>query len=133
MDHIVLGPQGEVKLMGIISTQLRKRYHSVLYTPYWIAPEVMCGRKYDGRADVWSLGISILDMAEGEPPYIEYTPYLAMFKIATVGAPKLKEPGKWSSAFLDFTARCLESDELKRPTVQELLEVGSLPIFPGPC
>ena len=72
--------------------------------------------------DLWSLGIASIEMAEGEPPYLDYPPLRALFLIATHGSPTLKEPHKWSETFKDFMARCLEVNTVARATAEELLE-----------
>jgi serine/threonine protein kinase len=65
----------------------------------------------------------VMEMAEGEPPYMEYPPLRALFLITTKGIPPLKEPNKWSPDFLDFYSKCLEKDVEKRPDANELLQV----------
>jgi serine/threonine protein kinase len=80
-----------------------------------MAPELIRGQDYDTRVDVWSLGVMAIEMAEGEPPYLEYPPVRALFLIATNGCPKIGDPGAWSSLFIDFMDRCLDMDPVKRP------------------
>jgi serine/threonine protein kinase len=73
--------------------------------------------------DIWSLGIMVMEMAEGEPPYMEFPPLRALFLITTKGIPGLKQPEIWSDEFKDFVAKCLEKDVQSRPTSEELLQV----------
>lgn len=87
------------------------------------APELIRGQEYDTKVDIWSLGIMIMEMAEGEPPYMEFPPLRALFLITTKGIPDLKEPSKWSQNFQNFVALCLEKDPSQRPDALELLKV----------
>jgi serine/threonine protein kinase len=64
-----------------------------------------------------------IEMAEGEPPYLEYPPLRALFLIATSGPPQLKEPHKWSAEFKDYLARSLETEVERRASSEELLSV----------
>jgi len=72
-----------------------------------------------------------MEMAEGEPPYMEFPPLRALFMITTKGIPGLKEPQKWSREFQSFVAQCLEKDAERRPDAVELLKVTSelMPCF----
>jgi len=87
-----------------------------------MAPELIRGQNYDTQVDIWSLGIMCMEMAEGEPPYMDFPPLRALFLITTKGIPDLKEPDRWSSAMRDFIAKCLEKDPAKRPTATEMLK-----------
>ena len=93
-----------------------------------MAPELIRGHDYGTKVDIWSLGIMIMEMAEGEPPYMEYPPLRALFLITTKGIPDLKEPSKWSSEFRDFLKKCLTKDVNQRPDGPTLLKVNSLSI-----
>lgn len=124
-DNVLLQSNGAVKLadfgyMAQLTEEMVKR-NSVVGTPYWMAPELIRGHSYDFKVDIWSLGIMAIEMAEGEPPYLEYPPLRALFLIATSGAPTLKEPHKWSAEFKHFLARCLDIEVEKRATAEELL------------
>lgn len=125
-DNILLSMRGDVKLADFgycaqLTEQASKR-NSVVGTPYWMAPELIRGMDYGTGVDLWSLGIASIEMAEGEPPYLDYPPLRALFLIATHGSPTLKEPHKWSETFKDFMARCLEVNTVARATAEELLE-----------
>eukprot|EP01089_Gocevia_fonbrunei_P020163 TRINITY_DN7419_c0_g1_i1.p1 TRINITY_DN7419_c0_g1~~TRINITY_DN7419_c0_g1_i1.p1 ORF type:complete len:123 (+),score=21.08 TRINITY_DN7419_c0_g1_i1:155-523(+) len=87
-----------------------------------MAPELIRGLDYDSKVDIWSLGIVILEMAEGDPPYMEYPPLRSLFLISTKGIPELKEAAKWSKAFRDFCYLCLKMDPEERPSAAELLQ-----------
>jgi len=125
-DNILLNMFGEVKLADFgycaqLTESVTKR-NSVVGTPYWMAPELIRGQDYSTAVDIWSLGIATLEMAEGEPPYIEYPPLRALFLIATNGSPGLKEPEKWSDVFKDFLRLCTITEPENRASAPELLE-----------
>ena len=81
--------------------------NTVIGTPFWMAPEVIQEVGYDYKADIWSLGITSLEMAEGRPPHADIHPMRAIFMIPTKPAPTVREPEKWSNTFCDFLACCL--------------------------
>jgi serine/threonine protein kinase len=72
--------------------------------------------------DIWSLGIMVMEMMDGEPPYMNETPLKALYLIATHGKPKVKDPEKYSNELLTFVDRCLEVTIENRATAVELLE-----------
>jgi len=125
-DNILLSTEGDVKLadFGYCAqlTETANKRNSVVGTPYWMAPELIRGQEYSTAVDIWSLGIATLEMAEGEPPYIEYPPLRALFLIATNGSPGLKEAEKWSDAFKDFLQVCTASDPEQRYGAEQLLK-----------
>lgn len=104
-------------------TEEATKRNSVVGTPYWMAPELIKGMDYGTGVDIWSLGIAAIEMAEGDPPYLDFPPLRALFLIATHGSPSLKEPEKWSDTFKDFLGRCLDQDSNKRATASDLLQV----------
>ncbi|KAL6040234.1 Serine/threonine-protein kinase pakA [Balamuthia mandrillaris] len=125
-DNILLGSLGEVKIadFGYAAqlTQQKGKRQTIVGTPYWMAPELIRGQEYDTKVDIWSLGIMIMEMAEGEPPYMDFPPLRALFLITTKGIPDLKEPKKWSEPFREFVALCLEKDPDRRPDANTLLK-----------
>lgn len=126
-DNVLLSTiDGSIKLadFGYAAqlTQKQQKRNTVVGTPYWMAPELIRGHDYGTKVDIWSLGIMLMEMAEGEPPYMEFPPLRALFLITTKGIPPLKEPYKWSANFNDFFAKCIEKDVDKRPDAATLLK-----------
>ncbi|EFA75580.1 p21-activated protein kinase [Heterostelium album PN500] len=124
-DNILLGSEGSVKIadFGYAAqlTQKQQKRNTVVGTPYWMAPELIRGHDYGVKVDIWSLGIMMMEMAEGEPPYMDFPPLRALFLITTKGIPPLKEQSKWSKDFLDFFAKCLDINVQTRPDASALL------------
>mmetsp|Transcript_11258 Transcript_11258/g.45785 ORF Transcript_11258/g.45785 Transcript_11258/m.45785 type:complete len:441 (-) Transcript_11258:111-1433(-) len=123
--NILINTQGRAKLAdfgvaGQISDAKAKR-NTVIGTPYWMAPEVVKEVGYDCKADIWSLGITAIEMAEMKPPYSDMHPMRAIFHIPSRDPPKLSEPDIWSEEFNDFIASCLVKDPDDRPTAEDLL------------
>ena len=96
--------------------------NTVIGTPFWMAPEVIQEIGYDCVADIWSLGITALEMAEGKAPYGDIHPMRAIFMIPSKPPPSFNQPGKWSSEFIEFVSRCLVKNPEKRATASELLQ-----------
>uniref|UniRef100_A0A7N6B6N2 non-specific serine/threonine protein kinase n=1 Tax=Anabas testudineus TaxID=64144 RepID=A0A7N6B6N2_ANATE len=128
-QNVLLTENAEVKLVDFgVSAQLDKtigRRNTFIGTPYWMAPEVIaCDENpeatYDYRSDLWSLGITALEMAEGAPPLCDMHPMRALFLIPRNPPPKLKSK-KWSKRFLSFVDTCLVKNHLHRPTTDTLL------------
>ncbi|KAM9980876.1 hypothetical protein ACTFIY_003171 [Dictyostelium cf. discoideum] len=90
-------------------------------TPLWMAPEVILKKNYDYKADIWSLGITIIEMADGLPPHIDLPPMRAMKMVPNWPPPTFAEPKKWSPLLNDFLARCLVKDPEKRASPIDLL------------
>jgi serine/threonine-protein kinase OSR1/STK39 len=97
---------------------------SFVGTPCWMAPEVIEGKQYDSSADIWSFGITALELTQGRPPKYRDLPSHAMLKIIQEDPPSFDRRGgvyKYSRAFKEIVDRCLVKDPLKRPTAKELL------------
>eukprot|EP00727_Mastigamoeba_balamuthi_P007229 m51a1_g3126 putative p21-activated protein kinase (1692) ;mRNA; r:238069-245770 len=121
-DNIMIDSDGSVKLAGFeYAAQVVDKRNSIVGTPYWMPPEVIRGQDYDCRADVWSLGITVMEAAEGEPPYLEMPPLRALFLITTKGIPPLKDTQRWSKNMKDFVALCLDKQS-DRPDATTLLQ-----------
>ena len=91
-------------------------------TPYWMAPEVISGTYYSFPADIWSVGITAVELAEGAPPYIEFSPTKAMIEIAIKGFPGYRFPTMHSPDFTDFVSKCLIVNQNERWNVDQLLQ-----------
>jgi serine/threonine protein kinase len=94
-----------------------------------MAPEVIQESYYDGKADVWSLGISAIEMAELLPPNSTVHPMRVLFKILRDPPPALKEKGRWSRTFHDFLGKCLAKEPETRLTASALLQVRNQCLF----
>ena len=105
--------------------KIKKRFTKIIkltQTPYWMAPEIIGKNRYDFTADIWSLGITAIEMAEILPPNADIHPCQVLFIISDSAPPTLKDR-HWSSTFQDFIAQCLIKDHAKRPTADDLLQV----------
>jgi serine/threonine protein kinase len=139
--NVLIGAGGEVKLADFGGTgQLATgtgRLNSMIGTPYWMAPELIRGLKYGRKVDIWSLGILLVEMAEGSPPYKEFPPLRALFMIATQGAPSISP--SYSDDMKMFSAAMLQKDAEARASSEDLLKVSpakcsspGLPVRPPP-
>ncbi len=123
--NILLTSEGQAKLadFGVSATMsntMSKR-KTVIGTPFWMAPEVIQESSYDGKADIWSLGITAIELAEGEPPYANIHPMRAIFMIPSKPPPTLAAKDDFSPTFNDFIAKCLTKDANLRPSAKQLL------------
>ena len=125
-DNILLSKRGDVKVadFGYAAqlTQQKQKRNTIVGTPYWMAPEVIRGQTYDTKVDIWSLGIMTMEMAEGEPPYMEFPPLRALFLITTKGIPPLSHPEDFSPEFQDFLSKCLNKVPDQRGDAHVLLQ-----------
>ena len=123
--NILLTDEGVVKLGDFgVSAQLTdsiSKKISKIGTPYWMSPEVISQKSYDSKCDIWSLGITCIELAEGEPPYSEVRTFLVMKKILNNPPKGLTKPELWSNDFNDFVQKCLIINPEQRPTAAQLL------------
>ncbi|XP_038674666.1 mitogen-activated protein kinase kinase kinase kinase 4 isoform X6 [Scyliorhinus canicula] len=129
-QNVLLTENAEVKLVDFgVSAQLDRtvgRRNTFIGTPYWMAPEVIaCDENpdatYDYRSDLWSLGITAIEMAEGAPPLCDMHPMRALFLIPRNPPPRLKSK-KWSKKFFSFIESCLVKNYMQRPSTEHLLK-----------
>ena len=125
-ENILLTHEGIAKLADFgVSTQLMHSFSKKITkigTPFYMSPEVILQNKYDYKCDIWSLGITTIEMAEGEPPFAKVKGYWVLKKIITHPPKGLKNKEKWSKEFNDFVEKCLIYDPEKRPSAKELLQ-----------
>ena len=131
-DNILLGAEGQIKLADFgfaiqLNQQLQRR-KTVIGTPYWMAPEIIQNKEYGSEVDIWSLGIMLIEMLQGEPPYLKLPQQKALYLIASQGIPPLAKPQKVSENCQHFLSICLNREQVKRAKAIELLQhpfVGS--------
>uniref|UniRef100_A0A4X2K9H5 non-specific serine/threonine protein kinase n=1 Tax=Vombatus ursinus TaxID=29139 RepID=A0A4X2K9H5_VOMUR len=124
--NILLNTEGHAKLAdfgvaGQLTDTMAKR-NTVIGTPFWMAPEVIQEIGYNCVADIWSLGITSIEMAEGKPPYADIHPMRAIFMIPTNPPPTFRKPELWSDEFTDFVKKCLVKSPEQRATATQLLQ-----------
>ncbi|CEF63120.1 Protein kinase domain and Citron-like domain and Serine/threonine-/dual specificity protein kinase, catalytic domain and Protein kinase-like domain-containing protein [Strongyloides ratti] len=128
--NILLTSKGDVKLadFGVAAqiTETIGKRKSFIGTPYWMAPEVACVEKkggYGNECDVWSVGITAIELAELQPPHFELHPMSVLYMMTknNYKPPRLKEKDKWSPLFHEFIKLCLTKNPKRRPSPEKLL------------
>lgn len=137
--NILLTEHGHVKLVDFgVSSHLAAtmaRRNTSVGTPYWMAPEVIAceqqlDQSYDSRCDVWSVGITAIELAEGDPPLSDIHPMRALFQIPRNPPPTLHKPDAFSAQLGAFIGECLVKDMEARPCARDLLR---LPLLAQVC
>ncbi|XP_011875420.1 PREDICTED: neither inactivation nor afterpotential protein C isoform X2 [Vollenhovia emeryi] len=127
-NNIVLTKEGEVKLVDFglsrtMKSELEKR-RTYIGSPSWMAPEVVGSKDsgYDSRVDVWAIGITAIELADGKAPFEAMHPTRALFQIVRNPPPTLYRPANWSKNLNDFISECLEKNPENRPYMMEIIE-----------
>lgn len=123
--NILVNEEGQCKLADfgvstVASTLSRKL--TLIGSPFWMAPEVIKGAQYDEKADIWSLGITAIELACGHPPLSDMHPMTAMYQIPTIASPTLPDPSSWTSHFHNFVQMCVQKDHSQRPSAAKLIQ-----------
>ncbi|KAG7924801.1 hypothetical protein KL925_004974 [Ogataea polymorpha] len=122
--NVLLSFEGDVKIADFgVATQLSNnmsKRNTFVGTPYWMAPEIILHQPYTYSADIWSLGITAIELAYGKPPLSQYHPFDVLFRIAEDPAPELDS--SFSKEFRDFVKVCLNKESEQRPSAKELLK-----------
>ena len=122
--NILLTDGGCIKLADFGSASIASPANSFVGTPYWMAPEVILAMdegQYEGKVDVWSLGITCIELAERKPPYFNMNAMSALYHIAQNDSPMLSSPD-WSDVFRHFVDACLQKNPSDRPTSERLTQ-----------
>lgn len=122
--NILLDRQGNVFLSDYgVSASLKKgqKQNTLVGTPSWMAPEVCSQTGHDEKADIWSLGITLIEICEGGAPYAELAPMQVIIKIIEAQPPKLSGE-EWSDELREILAHMLQKAPSQRPTCQQLLD-----------
>lgn len=134
--NILIHANGECRLADFgVSSKVEatmSKNLTIIGSPNWMAPEVITGKRYDAKADVWSLGITAFEMAAGHPPYHDVHPMTAMFNIPTQPPPSLPEDSGHSASFRAFLAMALDKSPETRASAVQLCKHPFVRSAPGP-
>lgn len=137
-SNILVNERGEIKItdfsVSVMNPMLAIRHNEYIGTPYWMSPEVIACQtdkyaSYDYKTDIWSLGITAIELAEGDPPHNESSPQRVLIKILKSDPPTLKDTVKWTLVFKDFLTKCLVKDQNVRSSACDLLKVSFYFLF----
>lgn len=124
-DNVLMGLDGQIKLANFgFCAHIDKPYskrRTMAGTLCWMAPEIAQNKEYNANVDIWSLGITVIEMIEGKPPHLE-DPEQALLSLRSQRAPALKNPERLSSNLRNFLHKCLQVDAEKRSKAYELLD-----------
>lgn len=124
--NILLNSKGDIKICDFDISKIFEsdsfQNMTIVGAPYWMSPEVISGISYSYEADIWSVGITAVELCEGAPPYAELDPTKAMIEIAIKGFPGYRFPSMHSPELCDFISHCIETDPSKRWKIEQLLE-----------
>ncbi|CAD8125833.1 unnamed protein product [Paramecium sonneborni] len=124
--NILLDHKGQVKLADFgVAAQLTYSCAdkgTFIGTPFWMSPEVISKSRYNQLTDIWSLGVTAIELAEGTPPYSHIHPVRAMFAIKSNPPVGLTKPELWSKEFNQFVKACLRVEVNERPAASQLLQ-----------
>lgn len=124
-SNILLDTDGNVKIADFGFCTLSgpvQANTTAVGTPHWMAPEIIKNEEYNFKVDIWSLGITAIEMMERKPPYSDKTPQDAMDIIAATGTPTLRDPNRWTTNLKAFLSMCLCVEAYSRATATEILE-----------
>eukprot|EP00117_Sycon_ciliatum_P007630 scpid20349/ scgid0053/ Myosin-IIIb len=138
--NILLTHDAHVKLVDFgVCAQLKEKEqkrNTSIGTPYWMAPEVIACEhyleaEYDARCDVWSFGITLIELCDSRPPLHTVPVNEAIFKIPRASPPTVKQPTQWSTSLNDIISRCLVKNYEKRPSIQDLFDIDFMKNMPS--
>jgi serine/threonine protein kinase len=125
-DNILINLEGDIKLgdFGFCAQLTSDKYtrYTFVGTPCWMAPELVANLGYGMKVDIWALGIIILELTEGNPPYVAENPMNSMLKITSMPAPRLRSKSKWSKNLRNFLTSCLQKDPEERSSSEDLMK-----------
>ncbi|KAK8860673.1 hypothetical protein M9Y10_012338 [Tritrichomonas musculus] len=124
-SNILITSNGDIKISDFGITRIfesdQSQNMTIIGSPYWMAPEVISGIPYSYEADIWSIGITAVELCEGAPPFAELDPTKAMIEITIKGFPGYRFPSMHSPEICDFISHCIETDPNKRWKIEQLL------------
>jgi len=121
--NLLINTQAQVKIADYgTAAEADVQRTTVIGSSYWMAPETIDQRGYDSKADIWSLGITLIEMAEKDPPYFKLEPLEVVRAIVQQPPPTLKNPSEWSDGFKDFVRLCLNRDPKRRGSAALLIQ-----------